>query len=151
MAERQADLEGAANCQTELGLLHADTGAWAAAAACAASALGTYVALEMAEYAVTNRSTLALVYLHDGRLADALAQAALIEPLVRSLGGDGIDYPQRDCWVCAQVWRAAGRNAAADAILAFGGQIIERRAARISDPAMRRQFLGAAPYNHLYA
>ena len=144
-------MEGAANCRTELGLLHADGGAWAAAAACAASALGTYVALEMAEYAVTNRSTLALVYLHDDRLADALDQAALIEPLVRASGGDGIDYPQRDCWVCAQVWRAAGRNAAADDILAFGRQIVERRAVRISDPEMRRQFLRAAPYNHLYA
>ncbi|MBP8293179.1 MAG: tetratricopeptide repeat protein, partial [Caldilineaceae bacterium] len=151
MAERQADLEGEANCQTELGLLYADAGAWAAAAACAASALGTYLALEMAEYAVTNRSTLALVDLHDGRLADALDQAALVEPLVRASGGEGLDYPQRDCWVCAQVWRAAGRTAAADDILAFGREIIARRAARISGPEMRRQFLRAAPYNRLYA
>ena len=83
-------------------------------------------------------------------LAAASAAAAAIEPLVRATHGDGIDYPQRDCWVCAQVWRATGRHAAADDMLALGRAIIAARAARISDPALRAQFLRAAPYHGLY-
>jgi len=150
LAQRQADAEGVANCQTELGLLYADAGAWESAETCAASALATYLALDMPAYAVTNHSTLALAHLHAGRLAAASAAAAAIEPLVRATHGDGIDYPQRDCWVCAQVWRATGRTAAADDMLALGRAIIAARAARISDPALRAQFLRAAPYHGLY-
>lgn len=151
LARRLGDAESAANCETELGVLYAGAGEWGAAVACASAALAAYIALDMPQYAVTNRSTLALAALRAGRIADAVDQAKQIERLVRAGGGDDIDYPQRDCWVCAQVWRAAGDTAAAADILAVGSQIVARRAARISDPAARQHYLRNAPFNQLYA
>lgn len=149
LAERLEDVEAAANCQTELGVLYAGLGEWPRAAHFAAAGLATYAALAMPTYAVTNRSTLALAALRGGQLAAALAQAAQIAEVIRAGGGDGVDYPARDCWVCALVWEAAGRTDDAAAMLALGRAIVAQRAARISDPAMRSQFMRGAPFHEL--
>ena len=79
-----------------------------------------------------------------GRALD-YAQRAL--HLLDECGGVGPEFPQRDYLVCYQVLSAVGQDRAALRALEGAYKLVMARAARISDPGLRRSFLERVPTN----
>jgi len=90
--------------------------------------------------AAESQAGLARAYLAAGRPAAALPHGEEILAYLESHGLDGTEEPLRIYWVCWQTLRANG-DPRADAVRHATRRMLEERAARIRDAALRKSFL----------
>ena len=91
---------------------------------------------------------LARVALAQGHTGQALAHVEEILAWLAGNSPEGMEFPVLVYLSCYQVLQAAGDAEQAKAILADGYNLLQQRANRIPDDALRRQFLQNVPFNH---
>ncbi len=92
-------------------------------------------------------ATLAAAHLRAGDSQQALDYAQQALDILEECGGEGPEAPQRDYFICAQVFAAVGRPAAATRTVQAAYNLVLARASKIVDPALRRSFLERVPIN----
>ncbi len=97
--------------------------------------------------ATTEYITFAFAYLAQNQqeMAEQYVRKAL-EFLDKSRG-EGLDFPHRDYWRCAQVLQAMGRPADAEDARSVARRMLLEKAEKISDPVMRASFLENVAFN----
>ena len=141
MARQQGDREQQAQCLTELALTYLTDDEWQTAWECAGEALSIYDELNMNLVKTTDLATLALCHLQRGDVSAALQLVDEVLEVLDATGGESIDYPHRDYWVCAQVLDASGEVEKARTLLRKAQASIWARAKNIADLTLRDQFL----------
>jgi hypothetical protein len=117
-------------------------------------------AIEQAEQALTirreldlpvstthNLTTLAAALLLRGEPATALDYARQSRAILDDCRGEGPETPQRDYFLCSQVFARAGEPEAAHATLQQAHKLVMARADKITDPSLRHSFLERVPIN----
>jgi tetratricopeptide (TPR) repeat protein len=140
-AQENDDPEFEAQCLTELALTAQTAGRLEAAEQHANDALRLYAALEMQAAQSTDLATLALVQLARGDRCQARATAQKLLEIINASETHQIEYPQRDLYVAALVAGACAEPEAAATLLHRACDLVQARAARISDAALRRSYL----------
>ncbi len=102
---------------------------------------------DMRLFTADDLATLAAAQQALGQMAKALDYARQARALLDECGGQGPETPQRDYFVCHQVFRAAGETAAARHCLTEAKRLIKERAEKIKDPGLRQSFLERVPIN----
>ena len=82
-----------------------------------------------------------------GHPREALDYAERCLALLDECEGQGPEYPQRDCFLCYQVFLANNRDEQARSALQFAYDQVMARANNISDPDLRESFLGKVRIN----
>jgi hypothetical protein len=85
-------------------------------------------------------ATLAAAYLKKGALAQAETQAHACLNILDACEGDGPEFPQRDYFICYQVF-ADNKPDLARICLQKAYDLLQRRAANIEDKALQASFL----------
>lgn len=140
-AQENDDPEFEAQCLTELALTAQTAGRLEDAEQHANDALRLYTALEMQAAQSTDLATLALVQLARGDRCQARATAQKLLEIINTSETHQIEYPQRDLYVAALVAGACAEPDAAATLLHRACELVQARAARISDAALRRSYL----------
>ncbi len=136
-----------AGCLAELAILALVADAPQTAVERAQAALAELEALDMAAHTGAVHAVLARAWLALGDADQALAHARRACQVLEGPGQNAADYPQRDYLWCAQVFAALGHEAEAQACLERARAIVEDKAARITDPALRTSFLERVAFN----
>ncbi len=102
--------------------------------------------------AMDDLAGLARVALAQGNVTEARARVEEILAWLTANSPDGIEFPVMVYLICYQVLQAAAGNdmealARARAVLQEGYKLLQERANRIQDEALRRQFLEKVPFN----
>jgi hypothetical protein len=92
-------------------------------------------------------ATLAAAHLAAGDIAQALDDAEQALAILEECGGEGPEFPQRDYFICYQVFSAAGQEKAVRGALQSAYSLVATRADKITDPALRQSFLERVPIN----
>ncbi|MDX1522204.1 MAG: tetratricopeptide repeat protein [Anaerolineae bacterium] len=96
---------------------------------------------------VDSFSTLAAGYLNKNDLHNALDYANKSRIMLDEAGGEGPEFPQRDYFICFQVFVAARQHQQAKAALQSAYDLVMDRAKKITDPKLRQSFLENVPIN----
>ncbi len=147
LGEAMGDRLFQAGCSMELAIVALEADDPSRAVEQARAALETLEALDMRAHTSAVHATLARAWLALGRSEQARSHAEQACQVLESGGLDAADYPQRDYLWCAWVFQALGETARAESCLAQAQAILEARAARIQDPALRRSFLEQVSFN----
>jgi len=90
-------------------------------------------------------ATLALAAQQSGNMDQSLHHAHRALEILNATDGAGVDYPQRDYWMCAQALEAAGATQEATQSRKAARRHLDEKAARISDNRMQSSFLNDVP------
>jgi class 3 adenylate cyclase/tetratricopeptide (TPR) repeat protein len=146
LAEAQNDAQLEAICHSELALANLPA-APARAIAHAQRSLAKFKALQLEMSTTADLGTLAIAHLLLGDYTTALAYAQETLAILTACDGDGPDFPQRDYWVCHQVFQALGEQELARHALQAAYRLVQATADKINDPAMRQSYLQNMPHN----
>jgi tetratricopeptide (TPR) repeat protein len=147
-AHANADPEFEAQCLTEAALTAQLAGELDDAEGYANAALRHYAALETHAAMTTDLTTLALVQLARG---DPEAANLTVTKMLEIFDANElyqIEYPPRDLLTAAQVAAAYGDHARAAVLLRRAYDLVEERAANISDAALRRSYRSNVRSHH---
>jgi tetratricopeptide (TPR) repeat protein len=129
----------------DIGWLRFEMGYFAEAAEYFQEALALRESLNAEHTAVEDRAGLARVALVQGETAAGMAQLEkVLEFLQENPTLGGAAYPFRVYLICYQVL-SASEDGRANEILFRAHEMLQERAAKVSDPAMRRSFLENVP------
>ncbi|GIV98024.1 MAG: adenylyl cyclase [Herpetosiphonaceae bacterium] len=103
--------------------------------------------IDLRLWTTADLSTLAAAYLVLGHLDQALQLAAEALTILNECGGEGPEFPHRDYFICYQVLAAAAKVDEAREVLQSAYTLIQGRAEKIADPALRDSFLMHVPIN----
>ena len=138
---------------THLGYTLAERGDLPAAKEAFAQALSIRRELDAnSGVAMDDLAGLARVALAAGDLSPSTTYVEGILAWIEANGADRIEYPVLVYLICYQVLEACARQrpaerARAQAVLQQGVALLQRRAAAITDPGLRQQFLENVPFN----
>jgi predicted ATPase/class 3 adenylate cyclase len=90
---------------------------------------------------------LALAHLRSGAIDSALNYAQQALAVLDECEGEGPEFPQRNYFLCSQVFAAVGDAATAQRALQAAYRLIITRAEKITDPELRRSFLERVAIN----
>jgi predicted ATPase/class 3 adenylate cyclase len=147
LATDQKDKELSAQCWSDLAINYLRQQNYPQAIAYAQTALQFLREMDLLLSTTTDLTTLADSYLASGDPSQALAYAQEALQILDDCGGEGPDYPQRDYWICHRVLTAAGETELARHALQAAYDLLQAKAAKINDPAMRRSYLEQVAFN----
>ncbi len=113
----------------------------------ATAALQLRYKLDLRPNEADDLAIMAVAHLHLDTIDDALNCAQQALAILDECEGEGPEFPQRDYFLCSQVFAAAGDAAAARHALAAAYHLVMARADRITDPDLRRSFLERVTIN----
>jgi predicted ATPase/class 3 adenylate cyclase len=93
-------------------------------------------------------ATLASVHLARETIESALDYAHQAMTILDECGGEGPEYPERDYFICYQVFAAAGQEEASHAALRSAYNLVMAKAEKIIDPTLRQSFLEQVQANY---
>ena len=101
---------------------------------------------------VDDLAALARVELQEGHTARAFAYATEALDRLAEHGPEGVEYPVRDYLECYRVLKAVGSSEAGAQVraaqaLEAGYELLQKLAARLHDPQLRKSFLTNVPFN----
>lgn len=134
-------------CHSDLALLLMGQGEPVRAKERAQRAIDLYSAIGTPASATGDYTTVARAALALGETAEAGRQTETAMALLEQHRENGADFPHRDYWHCAQIFRALGRPGEAEAAMRLARQLLAERAERISDAQMRASYLMNVPNN----
>ena len=102
---------------------------------------------DMRLFTADDLATLAAAHRAAGQMDQALDYARQSRALLDECAGQGPETPQRDYFVCHQVFAAGGEAGSAQHCLREARRLVMERAEKIKDPALRQSFLGRVPIN----
>lgn len=140
-AHENDDPEFEAQCLTELALTAQAADLDTIAEQHANDALRLYVALDVKATTTTDLATLALLCLARRQIASALAYTDAMLKIHTQSEPHQIEYPQRDLYIAAMVNLAGGHDEHAALLLQRAYDLVQARAANISDETLRRSYL----------
>lgn len=147
IADQLGDKDLAAQCWSDLALcellLHAPT----QAITCAQHASALFTELGIQQALITELCTLAQAYLQLGDRIRTNQKILEAYTLLEEFGSDGLDYPQREYFTCYRIFEQLGDPEIAVAALNKAHQILQSKAADISEPTMRQSFLQNVDFN----
>ncbi|RIK44620.1 MAG: hypothetical protein DCC55_01775 [Chloroflexi bacterium] len=148
LAQAQSDVQLEAICYSDLALVSLSTANYSDAIERALASLAKFRACDLELSTTAVLATLAITHLAlgDERMARTYAHQAVA--LLDACGGDGPDYPQRDYWVCHQVFQTLREPALAQHALQAARRLLMTNADKITDPHMRESFLHNISHNH---
>ncbi|NJN67601.1 MAG: tetratricopeptide repeat protein [Chloroflexaceae bacterium] len=94
-----------------------------------------------------NLATLAVASLLHEDIATALDYARQSQAILDACQGEGPETPQRDYFLCSQVFDRVGETEAARNTLQLAYDLVMARAEKMTDPALRQSFLEGVPVN----
>jgi tetratricopeptide (TPR) repeat protein len=92
-------------------------------------------------------ATLAAAHLARSNQDQALNCARQALTILDECGGQGPEFPQRDYFLCYQVFSATGQEGEARAALGAAYNLVTTRAEKITDPSLRQSFLEKVRFN----
>ncbi len=98
-------------------------------------------------WTTSDLTTLAAAHLASGDTDAALDYARQALAILDECGGEGPEFPQRDYFVCYQVFAAVGQATAARTALQSAYDLVMARADKIAEPALRQSFLERVQFN----
>lgn len=147
LAQAQSDVNLAAICYSDLALVALRARRYHEAIRCAQTSLSKFRALELEFSTTADLGTLAAAHLDLGNYVQALDYAHQAIELLDKYQREGPDYPQRDYWVCYQVFQALGELSRAEDALRSAHQLLMAQANQITDPRMRNAYLHNLQHN----
>ncbi|MCL4833046.1 MAG: tetratricopeptide repeat protein [Caldilineaceae bacterium] len=134
-------------CHSDLALLRMLQKEYGQAIEAAQQAQMLYSEIGTPYPATADITTLARASLALGRLTEAAAFADQALALLNECADEGVDFPHRDYWYCAEVLLAAGRPADAANAKSAARRLLQGKAEKISDPLLRASFLENVSFN----
>jgi adenylate cyclase len=147
LAQAQSDVQLEAICYSDLALVSLSTANYSDTLERALASLAKFRICDLELSTTAVLATLAVAYLALGDERKALSYAHQAVALLDACSGDGPDYPQRDYWVCHQVFQALGEPALAQHALQAARRLLMTNADKITDPHMRESFLRNISHN----
>lgn len=147
LAQAQDDKYLVSYFLSHLGIVSLHTGELDKAVDRAEAALKIRTENEMRLLTTADLTTLATAHLASGDTEQALGYVKQALAILDECGGEGPEFPQRDCYLCYLVLAALGQEEAARATLQSAYDLVMTRADRISDPGLRQSFLEQMPIN----
>ena len=92
-------------------------------------------------------ATLAAAYLATGNLKKALTYAEQTFTILEQCGGEGPEFPQRDFFICYQVFMLSDQQQRARVALKSAYELVMLRAEKILEPILRQSFLKEVEIN----
>jgi len=117
----------------------------------AQAAVKLWEELSLSVRKIDDMATLAAAHLAAGELANASKYADQVLMLLEECGGEGPEFPQRDYYICYEVLTMTGRETEAHTALQSAYSLIEARAQKITDLALRQSFLNQVGINRKIA
>ncbi len=142
LAQEQGDKDLQAMCLSHLALVSLRAGEFNQAIVRAGAALRLRNEIGLHLLTTIDLTTLAEAHLALSRLDRALDYARQALAILEGCGGVGPEFPQRDYFICYQVLSAAGQAKAARTALQCAYNLVMAHAEKITDPDLRRSFLG---------
>lgn len=103
--------------------------------------------LELRLNATDDLATLAAIYLVTNQMDRALDYAQQVLAILDAHGGEGPEFPQRNYFICYQVFTKNGQVDRAKAALSAAYKLVMNRAEKITDPVLRQSFLQQVALN----
>jgi tetratricopeptide (TPR) repeat protein len=103
--------------------------------------------LEMRPSTADNLAILAAIGLAANETAQVLGYAEQAFVILNECGGEGPEFPQRDYFICHQVFTANGEKRLAQLALQSAYHLVMGRADKITDPALHQSFLERVAIN----
>jgi predicted ATPase/class 3 adenylate cyclase len=147
LAEQQGDSHLAAIYHSDLALVSLQQHDFSQAIHFAGAALAQFTTLGLSLSATSNLAALAQAYVATGQVDAAQQAAEEALAILDQADGEGIDFPQRDYWMCYEVLMHLGQDALAEEVLTAAHRLLMRQAAQIDNPQMRQSYLTNVPYN----
>jgi predicted ATPase len=147
LAQMQSDAHLEAICFSDLALIGLYTGRPHEAIEWAQKSLANYQSLGLTLATTADLSTLATAHLTLGDERAAAHYAMNSLTILDQCQGDGPDYPQRDYFVCYQVFSQLHQLALAHHALKEAHRLLMAQASKIADPDMRDSYLHRVAYN----
>lgn len=132
-----------------LGLIYLETHEIEAAIFQAQTALRIRRKMDLIIFQADDLTTIASASMitDDSQSALNFAQQAIT--ILNDCGGEGPEFPQRDYYVCYQVYSTAGLRQQAKSALKAAHALVQRRANKINNADLRLSFLENVPINHV--
>jgi class 3 adenylate cyclase/tetratricopeptide (TPR) repeat protein len=147
MARRQADKHLLTMCQSHLAVTYLESKQFQKAIQLAQQAMTARVRIGAIELTTIDHTTLAMAFWETARHKRALAHVRQAYQLLLACNHIGPEFPQRDYFLCAQIWQAAEQYTQAEAALRAAYQELMARAEKISDLQKRAAFLQNVPWH----
>jgi class 3 adenylate cyclase/tetratricopeptide (TPR) repeat protein len=147
IARQQNDVRLVSSYLNYLGMAHVQAGNLAGALSSAQEALDIRQRLNLPLAAVDTLATLARLHLLQNEREQALDYAEQVLAILDSCGGEGPEFPQRDSFICYQIFSATHQANRARTALQLARDLVMDRANKIADPALRHSFLEQVSVN----
>jgi tetratricopeptide (TPR) repeat protein len=146
-AEEHEDIYSEASCLNDLALLNLSRQAYQEAIEQAQTSLGKFRQLEMESATASNLAVIATAQIAQGNQLAAQITVHRALSILNHHAGKGLDFAQRDYWMCYQVLQALGEAGDATHALTSAHRLLLQQAQKISDVDMRRSYLENVPFN----
>ncbi|MCB0186301.1 MAG: tetratricopeptide repeat protein, partial [Caldilineaceae bacterium] len=147
LAEAQGDTHLSAIYCNDLALVYLRLALYEEAILYAKRSLENFSTLELELSTTNSLAILAASYLALRQPQEALDFAHQAVQILDDCEGIGPDYPQRDYWMCFQVFDTLGEATAARHAFQRSYTLLQQQAARMIDPAIRLSYLQNIPYH----
>ena len=137
-----------AMCHSYLGLAGLQANQFGEAEKHATQALAIRQEIELQQLTTIDYTTLAKLSLSISNLDAAAGYASEASKILDICRGEGPEFPQRDYFICYQVWSAAGQQALARGTLKAAYDLVIAKANKITDPAVQKSFREKVLFNH---
>ena len=141
MAETQDDRDLIAMCRSHLGVTSLLAGDYDRAVSQAGEALAIRREAGLELLTTADLATMAAAYLGLGDTSVAQDHARQALAILDRCDGKGPEFPQRDYYLCCRVLSTTGETATAQRALESAYDLVSTKAAKITDPVLRRSFL----------
>jgi tetratricopeptide (TPR) repeat protein len=148
LARSQEDKDLEAGFLSYCAMVSLQDGRYMQAISMAETACTLYQELELPHNTTITLSTIAAAYLALGDVSQALAYAHQTLAILDECEGGGPEFPQRDYFLCYQVFAAVDEMTTARHALEAAYRLVMTRAEKITDPELRRSFLERVTINH---
>jgi tetratricopeptide (TPR) repeat protein len=148
LARRQEDKDLEAGFLSYCATVNLQKGAYEQAISQAEIACTIYQELELPHNTTITLSTMAAAYLALTDISRALTYAHQTLTILDECRGEGPEFPQRDYFICHQVFVAGEETATAQHALEAAYHLVMIRTEKITDPDLRRSFLERVTINH---
>jgi predicted ATPase/class 3 adenylate cyclase len=146
-AEARGDIYSEASCLNDLALLNLSRQHYQAAIVQAQSSLEKFRKLEIEVSTISNLVVIATAHIAQENQSAAQIAVHTALSILDSHAGKGLDFAQRDYWMCYQVLQALGEGEYAIHALTSAHRLLLQQAQRISDVGMRHSYLENVAFN----
>jgi class 3 adenylate cyclase/tetratricopeptide (TPR) repeat protein len=134
-------------CHSYLGLVSLQASQLSEAEEHASQALTMRQEIGLQQLTTIDYTTLAQSSLSAGDLDAAVKYIGEAFKILDKCRGEGPEFPQRDYFICYQVWLTAGQQALAWGALKAAYDLVIAKANKISDPAVQKSFREKVSFN----